>query len=176
MPQVAEDVQTNAKADEIITDSAESETVKEENVAEMRAYSGGGGGGGSSARTTSEATVKTEIWSVAEYNEYLGIDVEKTAVIPKDMKKTSEDMVYISKDTQSGEIVNDYHSFTYAGEEGRYVSITTTKETENFENSQNITDGDYVTTSFIKEKVAFRIECFRLTEEEKNILLENLSK
>lgn len=119
---------------------------------------------------------ETEKWTKAEYSEYIGINIERDAQIPSDMKNQTEDAVYIVKDAESGEIKNDFFNFYFTGENDRYLNITTLKtESSDSDWIKTVSDTNYMSAQSVRNGVQIGIECYMMTEDEQNALMDSLN-
>ena len=110
-----------------------------------------------------------------EYFSYIGIDFEKIE-IPADLKEEEIDKIAILKDKKTKEILNDYHSFSFKGENERYVGIKTEKTSE-IDSGWNITTSDknYMTAIRVKDGSLITVECYMLKNSERNALLNSFN-
>jgi len=109
-----------------------------------------------------------------DYYSYIGIDIGKLK-IPEDLKISSEDEINILED-ESGEIINDYHTFSFKGNGERYVSISTakTKETD-ADWFETVSDKNYSSIYSVKNGTAITVECYMIEETEQKALLDSFN-
>ena len=126
------------------------------------------------AETKAVATENLEL-TKDEYLSYMGIDLEKID-IPKDLKMQETDKISILKNEETGEILNDFHSFDFKGESERYVSIKTEK-TNKSDSGWNISasDENYMMASRTKDGSLITVECYMLKSSERNALLNSFN-
>lgn len=74
-----------------------------------------------------ETEYHTEKWDNEKYFDYLGIDIINDIQLPEDMKYEGDDECYFSVD-DNGIPKNDTRIFAFSGDDGRYASILTSKD------------------------------------------------
>ena len=156
---------------------AEKNVLTDESEENLPSSSARASGGGSLASKYVNDSIETQEWTKEEYYSYIGINIEKSVQLPGDMENFTENTVYIVKDKNSNEIKNDYFNFYFRGENERYVSISTEK-TASEDTAWEITasDNDYVSASAVNGGTLISVECYMLTETERNALMISLSK
>lgn len=191
-----------------IDESASDSTAKTEAAEEIHSknastdsHRSSGGSGGAAQKNADTATFAlnglTEKMTLSEYADYLGADVEKSLVLPKDMKSETGRTAYISKD-ENGDTAYDDFCFYYTGENDRYVSVITSKNTEYAqemllsdsykkvtvnglkwaisENSGNSENEDFKTAVTVKNDVSFTVNSYKLTDSEQEKILISISE
>ena len=183
----------------ILEDSSSAAAL--ENIPEeaVRSEKSSGGSGGSSVAAYSEKSVmfssmnSVEEWTMKEYCDYLGFNVEESLDLPKDMVNETGRTVYVSIDSESGEISQDECCFYYRGDNGRFVSVITSKDVDYTEkmlkdNSFETKDvngqiwavvsesGEYKTVATVKDDVSFTVDSCKLTENEQDKIMISIGK
>lgn len=173
----------------------DSEEINSKNAAADSLRSSGGSGGGATQKSVDTVmltmTNSIEEMTLSEYADYLGADIEKSLVLPKDMKSETAETAYISKD-ENGNTAYDDFCFYYTGENGRYVSVITSKNTEYAQEmlssnsyKKETVNGlewavtkseDYKTAVTVKGDVSFTVDSCKLADDEQEKILISISE
>ena len=145
--------------------------------------SGGGSSAASLARMAMAVPEDIKEWTMEEYYSYLGVNIEETLIVPKDMENTTGQILYISEG-------NDTCCFSYMGENERFINVSTSKNTETAYEILNkgekeeydgqawvVTNSDdgYFQAVTVKCDISFYIDAKDLTDEEEKNLIKSIS-
>lgn len=109
-----------------------------------------------------------------EYYSYIGINIEKLK-IPDDLKNQGDNKINILED-ENGEVVTDYHTFSFSGKDERYISISTAKTKEaDTDWVKTVSDKNYTAVYSIKNGVQINVECYMLTKKEQKALIDSFN-
>lgn len=81
-----------------------------------------------SEETDTAEEFHTEKWDNQRYFDYLGIDIINSLKLSEDMKYSGGDEYYFAMDA-NGRLKNDTRIFTFTGQEDRFVSVLTSRDT-----------------------------------------------
>ncbi len=102
-------------------------------------------GGGTAVYTQADTATEWVDLPYSEYCEYIGMDITKAAVLPKDMSFTDYETVCLQK--ENGEITNDEAHFGAVNTDGsKFVQVITSKLFTDADNY--LSDGGYEKSSF----------------------------
>ncbi len=131
--EMAADDMSSEKLSAIVPESAEEKVNTEVKtvVLHVNSYDYGGSSmdEGADEEITTEGSVYTTVdWTLDDYFEYLGENVLEKVSLPPDFSYIGDTEMTVSVD-ENGVPAQDSRIFPYEGENGRYVSVITSKDT-----------------------------------------------